>query len=100
MSNDVASQPVSFFTQTQYPLPSQKFMIPTSWKRFQLSQLINKTLVLEKPVPFDFLVRGEILRTHLGAWCADNGVGEVRFCPISLCFLQVTFNGSGRNTRN
>jgi ribosome biogenesis protein YTM1 len=86
MSNDVASQPVSFFTQTQYPIPSQKFMIPTSWKRFQLSQLINKTLVLENPVPFDFLVRGEILRASLSAWCANNGVGEVRSCPLGLSF--------------
>ncbi|KDR81881.1 hypothetical protein GALMADRAFT_240151 [Galerina marginata CBS 339.88] len=70
------SQPVSFRTETQFPLPSQKFMIPTSWKRYQLSQLINKALSLEKPVPFDFLVRGELLHTTLSEWCAENGVGE------------------------
>ncbi|PPQ81374.1 hypothetical protein CVT25_015895, partial [Psilocybe cyanescens] len=71
------SQPVSFTTTTQYPLPSQKFMIPTAWKRYQLSQLVNKALGLEKPVPFDFLVRGaEVLRTSLSEWCAENGVGE------------------------
>jgi len=54
-------------------------MIPTTWRRYQLSQLINKVLELPNPVPFDFLVKGELLRTTLAAWCAENGVGEVRF---------------------
>ncbi|KAF9558980.1 ribosome biogenesis protein YTM1 [Agrocybe pediades] len=79
MSTDVnmasASQPVTFRTQTAYPLPSQKFMIPTTWRRYQLSQLINKALGLDKtkPVPFDFLVRGELLTTTLSEWCKENG---------------------------
>lgn len=67
-------------THTQYPLPTQKYMIPAIWKRYQLSQLVNKALSLDKPVPFDFIVRGEILRTSLSEWCAENGVGEVTFC--------------------
>ncbi len=92
----MTSQPVVFSTRTQYPLPSQKFMIPTSWKRYQLSQLINKALSLEKPVPFDFLVKGELLHTTLSQWCADNGVGEVRYAfylPISEANYLL-----GRNT--
>ena len=76
-SSEVA-HPVVFTTQTPYPLPSQKFLIPTSWKRYQLSQLVNKALSLPKPVPFEFLVRGEILRGTLAEWCAEKGVGEVR----------------------
>ncbi|KZT08219.1 WD40 repeat-like protein [Laetiporus sulphureus 93-53] len=70
------SHPVLFTTETPYPLPSQKFMIPASWKRYQLSQLVNKALSLSKPIPFDFLVRGEILRGSLGEWCAEKGIGE------------------------
>ncbi|KAJ3554996.1 hypothetical protein NM688_g2815 [Phlebia brevispora] len=70
------SHPVVFTTQSAYPLPSQKFMIPGSWRRYQLSQLVNKSLSLSKPVPFDFLVRGEILRTTLEEWCKEKGVGE------------------------
>ncbi|KAI0943076.1 hypothetical protein AcV7_002319 [Taiwanofungus camphoratus] len=70
------SHPVVFSTQSPYPLPSQKFMIPASWRRYQLSQLVNKALSLPKPVPFDFLVRGEILRGTLGEWCSEKGVGE------------------------
>ncbi|KAF5328371.1 hypothetical protein D9619_013242 [Psilocybe cf. subviscida] len=75
-SADMVSQPAVFTTQTQYPLPTQKFMIPTSWKRYQLSQLVNKALALDKPIPFDFLVRGELLYTTLAEWCTENGVGE------------------------
>lgn len=80
-SKDDASstQPVVFTTQTTYLLPTQKFMIPTTWKRYQLSQLVNKALSLTAPVPFDFLVRGEILRGTLAEWCHEKGVGEVRF---------------------
>lgn len=76
------SLPVVFSTQTSYPLPSQKFMIPAIWKRYQLSQLVNKALSLTQPVPFDFLVKGEILRTSLVEWCADNGIGEVHVVRI------------------
>ncbi|KAI0700205.1 ribosome biogenesis protein YTM1 [Cytidiella melzeri] len=75
-STSEVSHPVLFTTQTTYPLPTQKFMIPASWRRYQLSQLVNKALSLAKPVPFDFLVRGEILRTTLGEWCAEKGIGE------------------------
>ena len=54
-------------------------MIPATWKRYQLSQLVNKALSLTTPVPFDFLVRGEILRGTLAEWCREKGAGEVRF---------------------
>ncbi|KZP02470.1 WD40 repeat-like protein [Athelia psychrophila] len=70
------SRPVIFTTQTPYPLPSQKFMIPASWKRYQLSQLINKALALSSPIPFDFLLGGELLRGSLEEWCTGRGVGE------------------------
>lgn len=60
-------------------------MIPTTWKRYQLSQLINKALSLPKPVPFDFLVQGEVLRTGLGEWCAGKGIGEVRLATFNIC---------------
>ncbi|KXN88964.1 Ribosome biogenesis protein YTM1 [Leucoagaricus sp. SymC.cos] len=69
-------QPVVFTTKTPYPLPTQKFMIPTTWRRYHLSQLVNKALSLSTSIPFDFLVRGEILKSSLGEWCSRNGVGE------------------------
>lgn len=90
-----SQQPVFLTTNTQYPLPTQKYMIPTTWKRYQLSQLVNKALSLDKPVPFDFIVKGEILRTSLSEWCAENEVGEVkkkkRFYFISFYFFKLFF---------
>ena len=72
------SVPVVFHTRTPYPLPSQKFFIPASWKRYQLSQLVNKALALTQVVPFDFIIRGEVLlRASLAEWTAEKGVGEV-----------------------
>ncbi|KAJ7940911.1 WD40-repeat-containing domain protein [Mycena leptocephala] len=71
-----SSHPVVFTTQSPYPLPPQMFMIPTTWSRYQLSQLVNKALSLAKPVPFDFLLRGDLLKSSLADWCTQNAVGE------------------------
>ncbi|KAG6856668.1 ribosome biogenesis protein ytm1 [Tephrocybe sp. NHM501043] len=57
-------------------------MIPATWRRYQLSQLVNKALSLSKPVPFDFLIKGEILRNALEDWCAENGVVEAKTLEI------------------
>ena len=82
-ANDVGpTHPAVFTTRTPYRLPSQKFMIPLGWKRYQLSQLINKALSLPQPIPFDFLVQGEILRSSLGEWCAEKGIGEVSYTSL------------------
>jgi ribosome biogenesis protein YTM1 len=55
-----------------YSIPTEKYLIPSSWKRFQLSQLINKVLALPSPVPFDFVVDGEILRSSLAEWVKER----------------------------
>lgn len=89
-STSELTHPVVFTTQTPYPLPSQKFMIPTTWKRYQLSQLVNKALSLPKPIPFEFLVRGEILRGTLAEWCTEKGIGEVRFLCLDIARMEVT----------
>lgn len=62
-----------------YQIPAEKYLIPSSWKRFQLSQLINKVLGLPQPVPFDFVVDGEILRSSLQDWVRERETkGESR----------------------
>ena len=69
--------PIKFSTQTRYVLPPQRFMLPASWRRRELSQLINKALALSSPVPFDFLVKGTLLRTSLEEWLQRTGTGTV-----------------------
>ncbi|KAG8807261.1 ribosome biogenesis protein ytm1, partial [Serendipita sp. 399] len=76
MSSSEVSHPVVFSTSTQHTLPPSKYLIPAPWARYQLSQLINKSLQLSQPVPFDFLIRGQILRGSIAEWCAANGVKE------------------------
>ncbi|KAG8912666.1 ribosome biogenesis protein ytm1 [Tulasnella sp. 417] len=72
----VKTHPVVLVTRTQYVIPTEKYMIPATWRRFHLSQLINKVLALAQPVPFDFIVNGEMLRTSLGDWCLTKGIEE------------------------
>jgi hypothetical protein len=75
------SIPVIFSTKTQYQLPPQKFMIPASWRRFQLSQLINTALALPRVVPFDFLIRGVLL----GGSLSEAANGEVISALVYSC---------------
>ncbi|GJJ08111.1 hypothetical protein Clacol_002319 [Clathrus columnatus] len=72
----VTSHPAFFTTKTEHVLPAQKYFIPDSWRRYQLSQLINKVLSLDQSIPFDFLIRGEVLRGSIAEWCAEHGIGE------------------------
>ncbi|KAH7337386.1 ribosome biogenesis protein YTM1 [Rhizoctonia solani] len=76
MSESVRTHPVVLTTRTTYAIPSSKYMIPTSWARYHLSQLINKVLSSTQPIPFDFLVNGELLTGSLAEWCNGHNVGE------------------------
>lgn len=51
-------------------------MVPSDWRRFQLSELINKVLENDQAVPFDFLVGDELLRTSLGNYTQSKGLTE------------------------
>lgn len=69
--------PVVLKTQTTYQIPSDTFMLPLGWRRYHLSQLINKVLSLPNPVPFDFIINGELLASSVGEWCNEKNIGEV-----------------------
>ncbi|GAA5944622.1 Ytm1p [Sporobolomyces koalae] len=72
-----------------YTIPPAKFLVPASWRRFQLSELINKVLENDSPVPFDFLIDQTLLRSSLGAYCQATNTSEeivldVEFLPSTL----------------
>ncbi|WWD18794.1 ribosome biogenesis protein YTM1 [Kwoniella shandongensis] len=79
-SSSAASRqlPINLFTRSATDaIPQSTYFIPASWRRFQLSELINKVLSNtpengKKPVPFDFLVNGEVLRGSLDSWVKKN----------------------------
>jgi ribosome biogenesis protein YTM1 len=52
-------------------------MIPHDWRRFQLSELINKVLGnTDAAVPFDFIIDEKLLRSSLGEWTKARGLTE------------------------
>ena len=70
------SHPVIFKTSTKHVLPPSKYLVPATWGRFQLSQLVNKALSLPTPTPFDFLINGELLHGTIKGWCEERGIQE------------------------
>jgi len=58
---------VSFATKLpdEFQVPDDQLVVPSSLARYGLSEVVNKLLGGEKPVPFDFLVDGEFLRSDL-----------------------------------
>ncbi|OWT35760.1 ribosome biogenesis protein YTM1 [Cryptococcus neoformans] len=74
--------PINLFTRSPTDaIPQSTYFIPSAWRRFQLSELINQVLGNtaengNKPVPFDFLVNGEVLRGSLEAWVKKNRGGD------------------------
>lgn len=59
-------------------IPYVPYMVPVTWRRSQLSTLVNKVLATAAtgeapaPVPFDFIVNGELLRTSLEEYLAQH----------------------------
>ncbi|KAL7423568.1 ribosome biogenesis protein ytm1 [Cryptotrichosporon argae] len=75
--------PINLFTRSPaYAIPQSTYFIPATWRRFQLSELINKVLGNDAdgegraPVPFDFVVEGEVLRGSLEAWVKKHRGGD------------------------
>lgn len=61
----------------RYAIPESKYMVPSDWRRFQLSELINKVLETTQAVPFDFIIDDQLLRTSLAAYTESKGLTEV-----------------------
>lgn len=51
-----------------YVVPENDLTIPSSVQRYALSEVLNKLLGRETPVPFDFLIENKFLRTSLQQW--------------------------------
>lgn len=74
--------PINLYTRdSPLAIPPSTYFLPGQWKRFQLSELINKVLGNtaeneRQAIPFDFLVEGEILRGSLDAWVRKHRGGD------------------------
>ncbi|WPH03589.1 Ribosome biogenesis protein [Acrodontium crateriforme] len=58
----------------ELPQDTGPILVSTDLKRFQLSTLVNRLLDTEKPVPLEFLINGQFLRTSLDQFLTANGI--------------------------
>jgi len=86
--------PINLFTRsTTHSIPQSTYFIPSDWRRFQLSELINKVLgnndpsAGKRPVPFDFVVEGEVLRGSLDNWVKRNR-GQDEETTINVEYIE------------
>lgn len=58
-------------------VPESAFYVPVSLKRYGLSEIVNQLLDRddsERPIPFDFLIDGELLRISLDDYLTSKGL--------------------------
>ncbi|KAI8388800.1 nuclear protein Ytm1p [Radiomyces spectabilis] len=73
MSSEQEQVQVRFTTQqVKYAVNDAPILVPSNFKRYGLSEIINNLLGHEKPVPFDFLIDGEILRTSIAEYLTNK----------------------------
>ncbi|KAI1180865.1 WD40-repeat-containing domain protein [Nemania sp. FL0916] len=74
-------------TSPDFRLPEDKssvLVVPTDLKRYGLSRILNSSSMLDTaaPVPFDFLINGEFLRTSLHDFLLAHGLNAEETLPI------------------
>ncbi|KAI8989357.1 WD40-repeat-containing domain protein [Pilobolus umbonatus] len=66
MSSDQEQVQVRFITQqAEYAVSDSAILVPSNIKKQGLSEIINSLLETDKPIPFDFLIDGQLLRTSI-----------------------------------
>lgn len=60
--------------EIRLPHDTGPILVSTEVKRYQLSTLVNRLLDTEKPVPLEFLINGQFLRTSLDQFLTQNGI--------------------------
>ncbi|CAO3657977.1 unnamed protein product [Umbelopsis ramanniana] len=74
---------VQFTTQQQqYAITESAIFVPANFKRYGLSGIVNHLLGNDKPIPFDFLINGELLRTSLSQYLVSNNVSSENVISI------------------
>ena len=85
MTDDKSQVKLRFFTREQdesLHVQDAPMYAPISLKRYGLSEIVNHLLDFEKPVPFDFLIDGELLRTSLQDYLVKKGISSETFLNV------------------
>ncbi|KAL1304977.1 hypothetical protein AAFC00_003882 [Neodothiora populina] len=60
----------------ELPEDTGPILVSTELRRYQLSTLVNRLLDTEQPVPFEFLINGQFLRTSIDDFLTANGISS------------------------
>lgn len=85
MSEDNSQVKLKFFTREQdesLHVQDTPVYAPLSLKRYGLSEIVNHLLDGENPIPFDFLIDGQLLRTSLQDYLIKNGLSSETFLNV------------------
>eukprot|EP00930_Biecheleria_cincta_P046513 TRINITY_DN32085_c0_g1_i1.p1 TRINITY_DN32085_c0_g1~~TRINITY_DN32085_c0_g1_i1.p1 ORF type:complete len:470 (+),score=96.40 TRINITY_DN32085_c0_g1_i1:25-1410(+) len=66
----------------QYEVPEEELVLPSNLARYGLSEVVNRLLSLDPPVPFDFLVEGEFLRTTIAGYLEANKLSSEKILRL------------------
>lgn len=85
MSEDKTQVKLRFFTREEdesLHVQETPLYAPVSLKRYGLSEIVNHLLESSNPVPFDFLIDGELLRTSLQDYLVKKGLSSETFLNV------------------
>ncbi|KAI8059569.1 WD40-repeat-containing domain protein [Gongronella butleri] len=68
--------------QPKYAVSEAPILVPSTLKRYGLSELVNNLLDPDTPIPFEFLIDNEILRTSLAKYLADQQLSTENIITI------------------
>lgn len=57
-------------------IESRPLLVPTSLKRYGLSEIVNHLLETDSPIPFSFLVHGELLSSSVEEYLTKKGLSS------------------------
>lgn len=91
MSGDKSQVKIKFFTKEEdesLQVSDTPLFVPISLKRYGLSEIVNHLLGKNgesdeaKPIPFDFLIDGVLLRTSIDDYLIKNGLSSEAFLNL------------------
>ncbi|KAK6461424.1 ribosome biogenesis protein YTM1 [Scheffersomyces coipomensis] len=91
MSEDKSQIKIKFFTKEEdetLNVSETPLFVPASLKRYGLSEVVNHLLGRNaesddtKPIPFDFLIDGVLLRTSIQDYLTKNGLSSEAFLTL------------------
>ncbi|MCJ1470093.1 ribosome biogenesis protein ytm1 [Pseudocyphellaria aurata] len=76
LPSQVKLQLTTRHTDISLPDNTGPILVNTNFRRYALSTLVNTLLQSEKPVPLEFLVNGNFLRTSIDEYLTANGISS------------------------